>query len=348
MSAFIEELLHQDEGTALDFKKEQYFFVKINNVKPKKLEKSELLKDILAFANSDRECEAYILIGVEEVKGSRSIVWGLKEEEHFDDASLQEFINHKTNRPIKFAYEVHSIEDKTIGIIRISKQKRPFYAIQKYGIVEKDVVYYRSGSSTQEANPDEIIRMDRESDNQEKCIQLKYDLERSRVINMQRLSREACRGYWIRTIAILMCIVGVIALFKFEFIFLSSWYLLILLTAVLAICYFLLKPYFEAMHLHSNRPLDRKKAIFIGRGRFMKIKDKNNFLVYSPTAKCIYPYCTEGKIIVVDAPVKEISRSGKKYVGICTEGKKDHSYHIDRIGVATPERFDWSRPEKNS
>ena len=346
MSAFIEGLLSQNEGTTLDFKKEQYLFIKTNNVKPTKLQKSELLKDILAFANSWREGEAYIVIGVEEVQGSRPIVLGIKEEEHFDDASLQEFINHKTNRPVEFAYEVHSIENKTIGIIRILKQKRPVYAVQEYGIVEKGVVYYRSGSSTLKADPDEIIRMNRDSENKKKCVQLEYDLKRAQIINMQRLSKKAWRGYWIRTIEILMCIFGVIALFKFAF--LSSWYLLILTPIVLAIGYFLLKPYLEAMHLHSNRPLDKEKAIFIGRGRFMKIKDKNNFLVYSPTAKCIYPYCTEGKIIVVDAPVKEISRSGKKYVGICTEGKKDHSYHIDRIGVATPERFDWSRPEKNS
>ena len=64
-----------------------------------------------------------------------------------------------------------------------------------------------------------------------------------------------------------MCIVGVIALYKF--IFFSIWYSLILISIVLPIGYFLLEPYLEAMHLHSNRPLYREEAIFIGRGRFM-------------------------------------------------------------------------------
>lgn len=41
-------------------------------------------------------------------------------EDTFDDASLQEFINEKTNREIKFSYENHLYEGKTIGVICIS------------------------------------------------------------------------------------------------------------------------------------------------------------------------------------------------------------------------------------
>ena len=71
MSTLIESLLYQSEGTALDFKKEQYSFQKATDE-----QKSELLKDILAFANSWRQNEAYIVIGVEEVVGGRHIPVG--------------------------------------------------------------------------------------------------------------------------------------------------------------------------------------------------------------------------------------------------------------------------------
>src|SRR4051794_8375989 len=95
-----EELLYQEEGSSLDFKRDQYPFAGKTDE-----QKSELLKDILAFANSWRQGDAYILIGVDEVKGGRSIPVGISSHAHIDDASLQQFVNHKTNRPISFSYK---------------------------------------------------------------------------------------------------------------------------------------------------------------------------------------------------------------------------------------------------
>src|SRR6202035_5284177 len=68
----LESLLYQEESEALDFKVQQYPFSGANDD-----EKSELLKDILAFANAWRQTDAHILIGVQEVRGGRSIVHGI-------------------------------------------------------------------------------------------------------------------------------------------------------------------------------------------------------------------------------------------------------------------------------
>ena len=68
----IEFLLDEDEGTSLDFKRDQYKFEGAS-----KEDKSELLKDILAFANAFRRSDAYILVGVEEVRAGRSKVLAL-------------------------------------------------------------------------------------------------------------------------------------------------------------------------------------------------------------------------------------------------------------------------------
>jgi len=57
----LEDLLRSRESETLDFKLEYYFG------KDSEDKKSELLKDILAFANCPRSVPAYILIGVEEV-----------------------------------------------------------------------------------------------------------------------------------------------------------------------------------------------------------------------------------------------------------------------------------------
>ncbi len=155
-SKLVESLLYQSEGTTVDFKCKQYAFEGATEE-----QKSELLKDILAFANSWRQSDAYIVIGVQAVTGGRHSP--INVDQHFDDAQLQQFINSKTNRPIEMSYEVHVYEGSKIGLIKIAKQKRPFYSRKKYGKVEKDLVYYRQGSSTAVAKPEDVARMGEDS-----------------------------------------------------------------------------------------------------------------------------------------------------------------------------------------
>ena len=151
-SKLVEDLLHEAEGTSLDFKSAQYSFEYATDK-----EKSELLKDILAFASSWRRTTAYILIGVEEVKGGRSNVVGVVK--HVDDASLHQFVNGKTQRPVEFSYQVISIEGTTIGAIEIPLQERPTYLKKRFGILREHEVPIRDGSSTRAATPEEIANM---------------------------------------------------------------------------------------------------------------------------------------------------------------------------------------------
>ena len=148
----LEHLLHEPESQSLDFKQAQYRFERASE-----LDKSELLKDVLAFANSWRRTPAYVLIGVREVKGGRSQVIGIAD--HIEDASLQQFVNSKTQRCVELSYEVVRVEGVEIGVIEIPIQDRPAYAENDYGKVKAPVVYFRAGSSTREATPEEIARM---------------------------------------------------------------------------------------------------------------------------------------------------------------------------------------------
>ena len=148
----LEHLLHEPESQSLDFKQAQYRFERAFE-----LDKSELLKDVLAFVNSWRRTSAYVLIGVREVKGGRSQVLGITD--HIEDASLQQFVNSKTQRRVELSYEVVRVEGVEIGVIEIPIQDRPVYAEKDYGKVKARAVYFRAGSSTREANPEEIARM---------------------------------------------------------------------------------------------------------------------------------------------------------------------------------------------
>ncbi|MES2014182.1 MAG: ATP-binding protein [Pseudomonadota bacterium] len=150
--SLIDALLFEAEGAEIDFKRAQYIFEGADD-----RTKSELLKDILAFANAWRRTDAYILIGIQEVPEGESAVVGITE--HIDDAKLQQFVNAKTNRPVEFSYSPMPFRSKQIGVIHIPVQERPIYLIKDYGILRRNTVYLRRGSSTDEARPDEIARM---------------------------------------------------------------------------------------------------------------------------------------------------------------------------------------------
>lgn len=153
-----ESLLFEEEGTTIDFKKEQYRFVNAGDD-----EKSELLKDILGFANAWRRAKAYILVGVEDVRGDKSNVAGIPASDQLEDHSLQQFVNSLVNTPIHFQYRAFSYQGIQVGIFVFDEgQKRPVYLKRNYGTLEKEKVYVRRGSSTTPSKPaslDEIALM---------------------------------------------------------------------------------------------------------------------------------------------------------------------------------------------
>jgi len=57
----LDQWLYASESDSLDFKRDQYKFIKASDD-----EKSELLKDILAMINSWRTVGAYLVIGIED------------------------------------------------------------------------------------------------------------------------------------------------------------------------------------------------------------------------------------------------------------------------------------------
>jgi hypothetical protein len=148
----LDQLLNESESSYLDFKREQYSFEGADDDT-----KGELLKDILAFANAWRRTDAYILIGVEEVRGGRNKVLGISK--HLEDHSLQQFVNSKTQQPITFSYMLISFEGLQVGVIKIPVQTRPFHLKKDFGKLKKNIVYMRRGSSTDEALPDEIAKI---------------------------------------------------------------------------------------------------------------------------------------------------------------------------------------------
>ena len=150
----VESLLNQEEGITLDFKQKQYPFHTTSQTHTKEEFRSELVKDLLAFANTRRDSSAYILIGVQEVKGGRSNVTGIGQ--HLLDNVLHDFMNKITQRSVEFSYSPYHFDGVDIGVIEIPVQEGLFYLKTPYGKLRESTVYIRDGSSTRIATPDEI------------------------------------------------------------------------------------------------------------------------------------------------------------------------------------------------
>ncbi len=151
----LEQLLHENECTYLDFKRAQYPFAgEIDDVK------SELLKDILALANAESGRDGFILIGAQENRGGRAKILGVTS--HLNDHDLQQFVNSKTQRPIQFSYEVVPCDGFLLGVILVPSQDGYFFLKNDFGKLSRNIVYYRLGSSTAEKSPDDLIRRGKE------------------------------------------------------------------------------------------------------------------------------------------------------------------------------------------
>ena len=145
-------LRYKSEGTDIDFKSAQYRFIGGSDD-----EKSEMLKDILAMANAWRDGPGYVLLGFKDQRPHPAGVVGISDS--IDDAKLQQFVNSKVKPKLTFRYEEHLYEGKTVGVITIPKQKRPFFLANPYGKLKNNIAYVRRGSSTDEAEPTEIAAM---------------------------------------------------------------------------------------------------------------------------------------------------------------------------------------------
>jgi hypothetical protein len=133
---------------------------------------------------------------VREPNGGKAEVVGITE--HFDDADLQQFVNGKTNRTVRFAYETFNHEGKGVGILKFTAQTRPVCLRNDYmnGMLRKNVAYVRQGSSTVEASPDEMIEMALMASDTKPVIELEFgDAE-----NQQMLGSSICLRPVIRPV----------------------------------------------------------------------------------------------------------------------------------------------------
>jgi Putative DNA-binding domain len=212
----------------------------------------------------------------------------------------------------------------------------------------KGKVYIRNGSTSIEAGGKDIEDLIMRKLNSQDIV-LEVDLESIEKIPKRDLQNKAWRGRYISAIGVTICIpITLVIYLNGNNIALQIIGALALVTVAYYFFFHFPRPYFREMNLYSNRPRGKDKVMFIGDGKLME-DDGTEYLIYTRTAPCIKSNCHEkygGRIAIVDAPPREVSRIRKSFVGKCSVGGEDHSYFIDNIWNATPAKFDWRTPEK--
>lgn len=138
-------LLESDEGPKLDFKS--------NLSLDTEGEKKELVKDVIAIANS-RGGRGYIIFGVEDK--TKKIV-GIKNE-NITEEKIQQIISSRSDPPVSIKFEIVEYEGKKLGVLTIYKS-----SLRPHQMVQNGVFYIRRGSTTDVAKREEIAAMFEES-----------------------------------------------------------------------------------------------------------------------------------------------------------------------------------------
>lgn len=147
-----QDLLGRPESETLDFKATDYDLKNIEK-------RTDLIKDVLAMANTPREeIESYLVLGVKRNRDGSTDHPGLR---HFeDDADLQSQFSERVTPIPTFAYRTLALFGKLFGVIAISRDLRgPFMLSKNLGTMGKGQVYFRRGSKNEIATGEDLRRI---------------------------------------------------------------------------------------------------------------------------------------------------------------------------------------------
>jgi tetratricopeptide (TPR) repeat protein len=146
------DLLGRPEGETPDFKATDY---DLKNTE----KRVELIKDVLAMANTPREEEeSYLVLGIKRNRDGSTEHWGLR---HFeDDADLQSQVSERVTPVPKFVYHTLASFGKQFGVIAIARDLTgPFTLSKHLGSMGTGQVYFRRGSKNDVATGDDLRRI---------------------------------------------------------------------------------------------------------------------------------------------------------------------------------------------
>ena len=117
--------------------------------------KAEFVKDVVAVANSPGET-GFLLYGVDSTLPDPIV--GISRS--FDDATLQQMVNSKVERPVAFLYYEQQFDARKVGVVVIPPSSlRPHIVGSPIGNLKEGQIPIRRGSSTTWATAEDLAEM---------------------------------------------------------------------------------------------------------------------------------------------------------------------------------------------
>lgn len=169
------------EGDYLDFKEEDYH----------KENKIELVKDVIAFANSHSIRNKYIIIGIKEENNICQDIIGIDKEKVRDEAEFQQIIKTYIKEDLIFEYKIINIDGKDLLVIKIpatNNANRPFMVKTQIKYLKENEIYIRKGSMTTLANKKDLTYMFKENKSSKLIVQSYLDGKLSNRVQISELN----------------------------------------------------------------------------------------------------------------------------------------------------------------
>lgn len=171
---------HQ-EGEYLDFKEDDYH----------KDNKEELIKDIVALANSHSDRNKYIIIGVIEDNNVCKGIKGIDKNTIRDEAGFQQIVNTYIYENLIVNYNVVQIDGKDVLVIQIpvtNNANRPFMLKKQIGKWKENEILIRKGSMTMLATKKDLEYMFKKNKRSKLVLQSYLDGELSNKIQLSNVN----------------------------------------------------------------------------------------------------------------------------------------------------------------
>ena len=158
--ADFQDLVKHHEGETLDFKAEGYSFSGLSGVETD-VARGKFVKDIISMWNTPREETSHIVLGVRKHPDGKYEFLGISK--HEDDATFQQKLSDWVYPIPSIEYDAVNLEGKDFGVITIPVDRRRGPCLPtrdvgrgpERGLLRRNQVYWRRGSTNVEATVDE-------------------------------------------------------------------------------------------------------------------------------------------------------------------------------------------------
>lgn len=152
------------ESDYLDFKEEDYH----------KENKVELVKDVIALANSHSTRNKFIIIGIKEENNVCEDILGIDKDKVRDEAEFQQIVKTYIKDDLLTEYKIINIDGKDLLVIKIpatNNVNRPFMVKTQIKHLKENEIHIRKGSTTVLANKKDLEIMFKENKSSKLIIQ---------------------------------------------------------------------------------------------------------------------------------------------------------------------------------